>query len=39
MPDTKVGIDIRPEAIRGVNVDFDPSHLRRRPQPKFEKQC
>jgi hypothetical protein len=28
MPDTKVGIDIRPKAIRRVYVDFDPSDLR-----------
>jgi hypothetical protein len=39
MPDTKVGIDIRPEAISRVYVDFDPSDLRGRSQPKLEKQC
>jgi hypothetical protein len=28
MPDTKVGIDIRPEAIRRIYVDLNPSLLR-----------
>src|SRR5262249_44861171 len=38
MPDAEVRVDVCPEAIQGVDVDLDPTEMRRRLQAKFQKQ-